>query len=98
MGLQAAVIEFTRYVPLAHPALRYREVITNLHRNIMNWKEANTTENDPSTAYPVIIDMPEHNTGQLGGTMRLGKRKTIFHGDSTLSNSIKMQKARFFLT
>nr|CAG4647826.1 EOG090X04HX [Moina brachiata]SVE92952.1 EOG090X04HX [Moina brachiata] len=64
LGLQAAVIEFTR--------------------NIMNWKEANTTEIDPSTAYPVVIDMPEHNPGQLGGTMRLGKRKTIFHGDSTL--------------
>ena len=24
------------------------------------------------------IDMPEHNQGQLGGTMRLGKRQTIF--------------------
>ena len=22
--------------------------------------------------------MPEHNPGQMGGTMRLGKRKTIF--------------------
>jgi CTP synthase len=22
--------------------------------------------------------MPEHNQGQLGGTMRLGRRKTVF--------------------
>uniref|UniRef100_A0A672FJW9 CTP synthase n=1 Tax=Salarias fasciatus TaxID=181472 RepID=A0A672FJW9_SALFA len=25
-----------------------------------------------------VIDMPEHNPGQLGGTMRLGRRRTIF--------------------
>jgi CTP synthase len=25
-----------------------------------------------------VIDMPEHNSGQMGGTMRLGKRQTIF--------------------
>uniref|UniRef100_A0A673LLB7 CTP synthase n=1 Tax=Sinocyclocheilus rhinocerous TaxID=307959 RepID=A0A673LLB7_9TELE len=27
---------------------------------------------------PNVIDMPEHNPGQMGGTMRLGKRRTIF--------------------
>ncbi len=51
----------------------------------MNWKDANTTEIDADTPYPVVIDMPEHNPGQMGGTMRLGKRTTIFHGDSILS-------------
>ena len=25
-----------------------------------------------------VIEMPEHHPGQLGGTMRLGKRRTIF--------------------
>ena len=25
-----------------------------------------------------VIEMPEHNPGNLGGTMRLGKRRTIF--------------------
>lgn len=25
-----------------------------------------------------VIDMPEHNPGQMGGTMRLGKRRTLF--------------------
>uniref|UniRef100_A0A8C1DTH9 CTP synthase n=1 Tax=Cyprinus carpio carpio TaxID=630221 RepID=A0A8C1DTH9_CYPCA len=41
-------------------------------------KYANSTEFDPETKYPVVIDMPEHNPGQMGGTMRLGKRRTIF--------------------
>ena len=51
----------------------------------MNWKNANSTEIDPDTSYPVVINMPEHNQGQMGGTMRLGKRTTIFHGESILS-------------
>ncbi|XP_042631815.1 CTP synthase 1 [Cyprinus carpio] len=40
--------------------------------------DANSTEFDPETEHPVVIDMPEHNPGQMGGTMRLGKRRTIF--------------------
>lgn len=47
-------------------------------RNVLGWKDANSTEFDPSTKNPVVIEMPEHNTGQMGATMRLGKRKTLF--------------------
>ena len=55
-------------------------------RNVLQWKDANSTEFNSSTANPVVIEMPEHNTGQMGGTMRLGKRKTIFKSkDSLLS-------------
>ena len=33
-----------------------------------------------------VIEMPEHNPGQMGGTMRLGKRRTVFKDkDSILS-------------
>jgi CTP synthase len=32
--------------------------------------------------------MPEHNQGQMGGTMRLGKRRTIFKRDCLLSKII----------
>lgn len=58
LGLQCAVIEFSR--------------------NVLGWKDANSTEIDPETTRDVVIDMPEHNTGQMGGTMRLGKRQTKF--------------------
>ncbi len=38
-----------------------------------------------------VIEMPEHNTGQMGGTMRLGSRKTVFKtGESVLSNSFSL--------
>lgn len=28
--------------------------------------------------------MPEHNPGQMGGTMRLGKRRTIFKSNTSV--------------
>jgi len=33
--------------------------------------------------------MPEHNPGQLGGTMRLGLRKTIFKPGTSLISECK---------
>ncbi|CAH8512404.1 unnamed protein product [Schistosoma curassoni] len=59
LGLQCAVIEFSR--------------------NVLGWKDANSTEFDPNTTHPVIIDMPEHNSGIMGGTMRLGRRRTLLY-------------------
>lgn len=84
LGLQAAVIEFTRYVEEI-PFKKHYGPTYCFFRNVMHLKDANTTEIDPDTPHPVVIDMPEHNPGQMGGTMRLGKRTTIFHGDSILS-------------
>lgn len=34
--------------------------------------------------------MPEHNTGQMGGTMRLGKRKTLFNTESSILSELKI--------
>uniref|UniRef100_A0A8C1T6A6 CTP synthase n=2 Tax=Cyprinus carpio TaxID=7962 RepID=A0A8C1T6A6_CYPCA len=45
--------------------------------------DANSTEFDPETKHPVVIEMPEHNPGQMGGTMRLGKRRTLFKNTSS---------------
>jgi len=39
---------------------------------------------NPDTKHPVVIDMPEHNQGQLGGTMRLGKRQTMFNTQNSI--------------
>ncbi|KAL7981226.1 hypothetical protein Chor_005460, partial [Crotalus horridus] len=50
--------------------------------------DANSTEFDPKTTYPVVIDMPEHNPGQMGGTMRLGKRRTIFQTKNSVMRKL----------
>jgi CTP synthase len=31
-----------------------------------------------------VIEMPEHNPEQMGGTMRLGKRRTIFKSNNSV--------------
>ncbi|XP_060253585.1 CTP synthase 1 isoform X2 [Ovis aries] len=49
---------------------------------------ANSTEFDPNTNHPVVIDMPEHNPGQMGGTMRLGKRRTLFQTKNSVMRKL----------
>ena len=55
---------------------------------MLGWERANTTEVDPATAHPVIIDMPEISQTQLGGTMRLGLRTTTFVKPSVASTCL----------
>lgn len=57
-------------------------------RNVLNWEDANSTEVDPNTTKAVVIDMPEHNPGTLGGTMRLGKKTTIFNSENSILRSL----------
>lgn len=47
-------------------------------RNVLHLADANSIEINPNTPHPLVVEMPEHNPGELGGTMRLGKRKTVF--------------------
>lgn len=47
-------------------------------RNVLGWRNANSTEINPDCDPKVVIDMPEHTGIQMGGTMRLGKRRTTF--------------------
>ncbi|XP_051892465.1 CTP synthase 1 isoform X2 [Pristis pectinata] len=63
--------------PFLGVCLGMQLAVVEFARNELNWTDANSTEFDPNTSYPVVIDMPEHNPGDMGGTMRLGKRTTI---------------------
>ena len=59
-------------------------------RNVIGWEGANTTEIDPDCKHKVIIDMPEISKEQMGGTMRLGKRTTIFVKDKCLGRKLDL--------
>ncbi|XP_023554299.1 CTP synthase isoform X1 [Cucurbita pepo subsp. pepo] len=59
LGMQIAVIEFSRSVLGIH--------------------DANSTEFDPETANPCVVFMPEGSKTHMGGTMRLGSRRTYFN-------------------
>ncbi|CAL8361640.1 unnamed protein product [Boreogadus saida] len=64
--------------PFLGVCLGMQLAVCEFARNILGWEDANSTEFDPESKHPVVIDMPEQNPGQMGGTMRLGKRQTIF--------------------
>ncbi|XP_044255236.1 CTP synthase isoform X2 [Tribolium madens] len=64
--------------PFLGICLGFQTAVIEFSRNVLNLKDAHSTECNETVEHPVIIDMPEHNTGDMGGTMRLGKRTTVF--------------------
>lgn len=71
-------IFFQNRKPFLGICLGLQAAVIEFARNVLGLQDANTTEIDPKTGNALVIDMPEHHTGQMGGTMRLGKRTTIF--------------------
>ncbi|CAG9857784.1 unnamed protein product [Phyllotreta striolata] len=79
----------TNNKPFLGICLGFQAAVIEYARNVLKLNGAHSIEVDEDTAHPVVIDMPEHNPGQLGGTMRLGRRTTVFRkGD--YNSKIKM--------
>lgn len=55
--------------------LSFCSIIVSLSCTGINWASCVVSQ---------VIEMPEHNPGQMGGTMRLGKRRTIFKSDTSV--------------
>uniref|UniRef100_A0A182VTT6 CTP synthase n=1 Tax=Anopheles minimus TaxID=112268 RepID=A0A182VTT6_9DIPT len=70
--------------PMLGICLGLQAAVIEFARNVLKLEDAHSTECDDKTPNALVIDMPEHHTGILGGTMRLGKRTTIFRGDSKI--------------
>ncbi|GAB0094275.1 CTP synthase [Sergentomyia squamirostris] len=72
-------------IPILGICLGLQAMVIEFARNVLNLENANSTEVDPNTPHPLVIDMPEYHPGDMGGTMRLGKRTTIFKdGESNI--------------
>ena len=48
-------------------------------RTMLGKDAANSTEINPNTPHPVVLFMPEGSKTHMGGTMRLGARRTVRH-------------------
>ena len=60
-------------IPFLGICLGMQMALVEFARNVVGWKDANSSELDPETFHPVIYLMPEQEgVTQLGGTMRLG--------------------------
>uniref|UniRef100_A0A8C7E5G7 CTP synthase n=1 Tax=Naja naja TaxID=35670 RepID=A0A8C7E5G7_NAJNA len=83
--LQAISWARRKQKPFLGICLGMQLAVVEFARNSLNWQGIiNYTKMFFLSFFLKVIDMPEHNPGDMGGTMRLGKRKTIFKTEDSL--------------
>lgn len=65
-------------IPYLGICLGMQIAVIEYARSVLGLQNANSTEFDPKTENPCVIFMPEGSKTHMGGTMRLGSRKTYF--------------------
>jgi CTP synthase len=83
-------------VPLLGICLGMQLMVIEFARNVRKYDDANSTEFDPKTPYPVIDLMEEQKKSlNLGGTMRLGSQKIDIIPNTKLSEIYKNKEEIF---
>jgi len=59
-------------IPFLGICLGMQCTVIEYARNVLGWKDANSTEFDKDSKYPVIDILPDQKGVDMGGTMRLG--------------------------
>ncbi|KAK4441815.1 CTP synthase [Sesamum alatum] len=65
-------------VPYLGICLGMQISVIEIARNVLGLERTNSTEFNDQNPNPVVIFMPEGSKTQMGSTMRLGSRKTLF--------------------
>lgn len=65
-------------IPYLGICLGMQVAVIEIARSVLSLRDANSTEFDPNTKSPCVIFMPEGSKTHMGGTMRLGSRRTFF--------------------
>ncbi|CAN1328033.1 CTP synthase [Linum perenne] len=65
-------------VPYLGICLGMQTAVIEFARSVLSMQDANSTEFDAQTKNPCVIFMPEGSKTHMGGTMRLGSRRTYF--------------------
>ena len=80
----------TRGVPLFGICLGMQCMVIEFARNVLGYGNANSTEFDIDTEYPVISLMEEQSgVKNLGGTMRLGAQPAVVQKNTRVYNAYK---------
>ena len=72
----AAHLARTEGIPYLGICLGLQIAVIENARNVLGLTGANSSEFDPDTPHPVVIHMPDVSETVMGGTMRLGLKKT----------------------
>lgn len=71
--IEAIAYARQKKIPFLGLCLGMQLAVVEYSRNVLNWKDANSSEFNPATSYPVIDLLPEQKEiDKMGGTMRLG--------------------------
>ncbi|MED6121021.1 hypothetical protein PIB30_119216 [Stylosanthes scabra] len=82
-------------IPFLGICLGMQIAVVEFARSVLGVKDATSTEFDPNTKSPYVIFMPEGSKTHMGGTMRLGSRKTYFQTKEC--KSAKLYGCRSFI-
>ena len=75
-------------VPYLGICLGMQCMVIEFARNVLGLADAHSTEINPDTKNPAVIFMPEGSKTHMGGTMRLGSRRTIFQTPDCISTRL----------
>ena len=75
--IRAATYARENKIPYLGICLGMQTAVIEYARNVLGMTNAHSTEFAPATPQPLIVFMPEGSTTHMGGTMRLGARRTI---------------------
>lgn len=65
------------HIHLADAIPTHQVAVIEFARNVLGITDADSTEFNPATPHPAVVFMPEISTQHMGGTMRLGGRRTV---------------------
>ncbi|NXF11107.1 PYRG1 synthase, partial [Smithornis capensis] len=76
--------------PFLGVCLGMQLAVVEFARSVLGWQDCCSSLIPPSLSgwFSQVIDMPEHNPGQMGGTMRLGKRRTLFQTKNSIMRKL----------
>lgn len=77
--IKAAQYARVNKIPYLGLCLGFQIAVIEFARNVLGWSNATSEEFDKDAETKVIVYMPEISKTHLGGTMRLGRRPTIFN-------------------
>lgn len=91
-GVQGMILaaKFAREnnIPYLGICLGMQISVIEFSRSVLGLGKANSTEFDSNTPDPVVIFMPEGSKTHIGGTMRLGSRRTFFQTPDCISSKL----------
>jgi CTP synthase len=83
----------TKNIPFLGICLGMQCAVIEFARNVLNWKEAHSTEFNQHSPYPVISLLEEQaDVDRMGGTMRLGAYPSIIKKNTLAYNEYKVER------